>query len=197
VFVDVAEAFDTFWLKGLLYKLTIVDFPFYLVKSILISSLADMLNVFPIRHIYSYSMRSGVDKGGHVSSALFSLCVYNMPTPSHHVELALNADDTTLVARLANRRCSSVGSRLILAWLNTGYGTGGLLSTSQVVPLRSLLRLPQACKGPDKSTFSESQCSGSKPHGILGWPLIRSWPVLHPSWKKGSSKPEGVLKPLL
>jgi hypothetical protein len=34
VFLDVAKAFDTVWVKGLLYKLTILNFPSYLVKSL-------------------------------------------------------------------------------------------------------------------------------------------------------------------
>jgi hypothetical protein len=36
VFLDVDEAFDTVWFDGLLYKLTVLNFPSYLVKSILI-----------------------------------------------------------------------------------------------------------------------------------------------------------------
>jgi hypothetical protein len=34
VFLDVAKAFDTVWVKGLLYKLTVLTFPSYLVKTI-------------------------------------------------------------------------------------------------------------------------------------------------------------------
>jgi hypothetical protein len=34
--------------------------------------------------------------------------------------------------------------------------------------------LRRASKTPDQSSFSESQHSGPKQHGILGWPLIRS-----------------------
>jgi hypothetical protein len=34
VFLDVAKAFDTVRVEGLLYKLTVLDFPFYLVKTI-------------------------------------------------------------------------------------------------------------------------------------------------------------------
>jgi hypothetical protein len=42
-------------------------------------------------------MRAGVAQGGLVSSILFSLCV-DIPAQSHHVELALYADDTTIIA---------------------------------------------------------------------------------------------------
>jgi hypothetical protein len=34
VFLDVAKAFDTVWVKGLFYKLTVLNFPSYLVKTI-------------------------------------------------------------------------------------------------------------------------------------------------------------------
>jgi hypothetical protein len=34
VFLDVAKAFDTIWVKGLHYKLTILYFPLYLVKTL-------------------------------------------------------------------------------------------------------------------------------------------------------------------
>jgi hypothetical protein len=34
VFLDVAKAFDTVWVEGLLYKLTILNFPSYLVKTL-------------------------------------------------------------------------------------------------------------------------------------------------------------------
>jgi hypothetical protein len=33
-FLNVAEAFDTIWFKGLLYKLTVLIFPSFLVKNI-------------------------------------------------------------------------------------------------------------------------------------------------------------------
>jgi hypothetical protein len=43
-------------------------------------------------------MRAGVAQGGLISPLLFSLHVNDLPTPSHHVELALYADDTAVIA---------------------------------------------------------------------------------------------------
>ena len=43
-------------------------------------------------------MRAGVAQGGLISPVLFSLYVNDMPSPSHHVELALYADDTAVIA---------------------------------------------------------------------------------------------------
>ena len=43
-------------------------------------------------------MRAGVAQGGLISPVLFSLYVNDMPPHSHHVELALYADDTAIIA---------------------------------------------------------------------------------------------------
>jgi len=43
-------------------------------------------------------MRAGVAQGGLISPVLFSLCVNDMPPRSHHVEYALYADDTAIIA---------------------------------------------------------------------------------------------------
>jgi hypothetical protein len=43
-------------------------------------------------------MRAGVAQGGLISPVLFSLYVNDMPSASYHVELALYADDTTIMA---------------------------------------------------------------------------------------------------
>jgi len=45
-----------------------------------------------------HGMRAGVAQGGVVSPVLFSLYVNDIPTPSRHVQLALYADDTALMA---------------------------------------------------------------------------------------------------
>ena len=43
-------------------------------------------------------MRAGVAQGGLISPVPFSLHVNDMPPHSHHVELALYADDTAIIA---------------------------------------------------------------------------------------------------
>ena len=93
VFLDVAKAFDTVWIEGLLYKLTVLNFPSYLV---IISSYlrgrtyeAFFLTATSSRR----DMRAGVAQGGLISPVLINLYVNDMPKPSHHVDLALYADD--------------------------------------------------------------------------------------------------------
>jgi hypothetical protein len=99
VFLDVAKAFDTVWVKGLLYKLTVLSFPSYRVKTIS-SYLAccTFQTSFQTATSTSRVMRAGVAQDGIVSPVLFSLYVNDIPTPSRHVELAKYADDTALIA---------------------------------------------------------------------------------------------------
>jgi hypothetical protein len=44
-------------------------------------------------------MRAGVALGVLISPVLISLYVNDMPSTSHHVELALYADDTSTIAK--------------------------------------------------------------------------------------------------
>ena len=99
MFLDVAKAFDTVWIEGLLYKLTILNFPSYLVH--IISSYlqgrtfeASFLTATSSRR----GMRAGVAQVGLNSLVLFSLYVNDMHTQSRHVELALCAEDTAIIA---------------------------------------------------------------------------------------------------
>jgi len=99
VFLDLAKAFDTVWVPGLLYKLTNVNLSSYLVK---VSS--SYLNgrtfeaSFQTATSTSRRVRAGVAQGGIISPVLFSLYVNDMPSPSRHVELALYADGTANIA---------------------------------------------------------------------------------------------------
>ena len=99
VLLDVAKTFDTVWIEGLLYKLTVLNFPSYLVH-IISSYLRGQ--TFEASFLTSTSsrrgMRAGVAQGRLISPVLFSLYVNDMPKPSHHVELAHYADDTTIIA---------------------------------------------------------------------------------------------------
>jgi hypothetical protein len=99
VFLDVAKAFDTVWVKGLLYKLTVLNFPSYLVKTV--SSYIDcriFQTSFQLATSTHRVMRAGLAQGGLVSPVLFSLSVRDIPTPSRHVELTQYADNMALIA---------------------------------------------------------------------------------------------------
>jgi hypothetical protein len=98
VFLNVAKAFDIVWAEGL-YKLTVLNFPSFLVKTI--SSYLQCRTfqaTFQSATSTCRGMRPGVAQGGTVSPVPFSLYVNDMPTPSRRVELALYADNKALVA---------------------------------------------------------------------------------------------------
>ena len=99
VFLDVAKAFDTVWIDGLLYKLTLFNFPSYIVNTIS-SYLRDRTFEASFQTVTSSrrGLQAGVAQGRLISTVLFSLYVNDMPPPSHHAELALYADDTVIIA---------------------------------------------------------------------------------------------------
>jgi hypothetical protein len=98
VFLDVAKAFDTVWIDGILYNLTLLNFPSYIVHTI---SPYFRGRTFEGSFMTSTSsrrcMQAGVTQGGLNSPVLFSLYVNYMPTPAHHVQLALYADDMAVI----------------------------------------------------------------------------------------------------
>jgi retron-type reverse transcriptase len=97
VFLDVAKAFDTVWIDGLLYKLTHLSSPSYIVHTVS-SYLRDRTFEASFQTATSFRrvIRADVAQGGLISPVLFSLYVNDMP--SHHVELALYSDDTAIIA---------------------------------------------------------------------------------------------------
>jgi len=99
VFLDVAKAFDTVWFERLLHKLTLVNFPSYLVYTNS-SYLQDRTIEVSFQTTTSSrrGMRAGVTQGGLIYPVLFTLYVNDMPSSSNHVELALYADDTDITA---------------------------------------------------------------------------------------------------
>ena len=94
-----AKAFDTVWIDGLLYKLTLLNFPSYIVHTISSYLRCRTFEAyFQTATSSRRGMRAGVAQGGLISPGLFSLYVNDMPSPSHHVEVALFADDTAVIA---------------------------------------------------------------------------------------------------
>ena len=96
VFFDVAKAFDTVWIDGLLYKLTLLNFPSYIVDTI---SSYLRGRTFEASFQTATSSRRGMRAGvaGLISPVFFSLYVNDMPSTSHHVELVLYADNTAVI----------------------------------------------------------------------------------------------------
>ena len=87
VFLDMAKAFDTTWIDGLLYKLTLLNFPSYIVRTISSYLRGWMFKAsFQTAMLSCRGMGAGVAQGGLISAFLFSLYINNMPSPWHHIE---------------------------------------------------------------------------------------------------------------
>jgi hypothetical protein len=98
VFLDVAKAFDTASIDGLHYKLTILNVSSYLVHTISSCLRGRTFEAsFLTAKLSLRLMRAAVAQGGLIFPVLFSLYV-DMLTPSHHVDLALCADTTAVIA---------------------------------------------------------------------------------------------------
>jgi hypothetical protein len=98
VFLNVAKAFDTVLIEGLLYKLTLLNFPPYIVHTISSYLRGRTFEAsFQTATSSRRGMRAGVAPGVIISPVLFSLYVNDMPSPSNH-ELADYADDTAITA---------------------------------------------------------------------------------------------------
>jgi hypothetical protein len=99
VFLVVAKAFDTVWIDGFLYKLTLLNFPSYIVHTISSYLRGRTFEAsFQTTTSSRRGMRAGVAQAGFISHDLFRQYVNDMPSPPHHVELTLYADDTAFIA---------------------------------------------------------------------------------------------------
>ena len=92
------NAFDTVRVDGLLYKLEVLNFPSYLLKTT-----STYLNIRTFEASFQTAtstcrMQAGVAQSGIISPVLFSLYVNEMPSPFHHVYLVLYADDMAIIA---------------------------------------------------------------------------------------------------
>ena len=92
-----AKAFDAVWVDGLLYRLTVLNFPSYLVKTISSYLYSRKFEASFQTATFTCRTRDGVAQGGIISPVLFSLYVNDMPSPSRHVGLALYADYTAVI----------------------------------------------------------------------------------------------------
>jgi hypothetical protein len=98
-FFDVANAFDTVLIDGILYKLTLLNFPSYIVHTVSSYFRGRTFEAsLQTATLSRRGMRPGVAQDRLISPVLFSLYVNEMSSPSQHFELALYADDTAIIA---------------------------------------------------------------------------------------------------
>jgi len=80
VFLDVAKAFDTVWIDGLLYKVTLLNFPSNIVHTISSYLRGRTFEVsFQTATSSRRGMRPGVTQSGLISPVLLSLYVNDIP----------------------------------------------------------------------------------------------------------------------
>ena len=147
VFLDVAKAFYTVWIKGLLYNLTTLNFPSYLVHVI-----SSYLRVWTFEASFLTAtssrrgMRAGVVQCGLISPVLFCLYVNDIPTPSRHVDVALYADVTVIKATSPSRRCSAASwhhHSSLQRWLKEWRIVINVSRSSAIIFARSVRRFIQ------------------------------------------------------
>jgi retron-type reverse transcriptase len=82
VILDVAKAFDTVSIDGPLYRLTLLNFPSYIVHTISSYLRGRTFEVsFQTATSSCNGMQAGVAQGGLISCVLFILYVNDMPPP--------------------------------------------------------------------------------------------------------------------
>ena len=103
VFLVVAKAFYTVWINVLLYKLTLLNFPFYIVHTISPYLRGRTFEApFQMAPSSLRGMQAKVAQCGLISPVVFSLYVKDILSLSHHVELVLYGDDTAIIATSRN-----------------------------------------------------------------------------------------------
>jgi hypothetical protein len=109
-------------------------------------------------------MRAGVAQGGLIFPVLFSLYVNDMPIPSNHVELALYADDTAIIA-MSSKPALIVSyleayltdlERLLRKWkiaINVSKSTAMLFTRRRIQNHHSVLLLEQPISRVDTARY--------------------------------------------
>lgn len=148
MFLDTATALDTVWVKSLLSK------------PIILNNLSCLLETIPLCHQSDHSKRPSnqphpdvVAHGGVVSPGLLSFYVNDTITPSLHEEIALQEDNTAVVAAFRSKSVLVSHFDVYFGRLEHWQRDGGLTPTSVRAPLCLLWRLRNARKSPDKSSF--------------------------------------------
>ena len=104
IFLDIQKAFDSVWHRGLLYKLSLLNIPYYLIN-ILRQFLSNRSSQIKIHNFLSdpIFLEQGVPQGSPISPTLYNLyChdIYNSDPNIYNPQLyaLLYADDTALVS---------------------------------------------------------------------------------------------------
>ena len=181
-FLDVAKDFNTVWVNGLLYKLTIFNFFLYLVKTISSYLHGRFEASFQTATPTCYCMCTGMAQGGIISFVLFSLYVH---MPSLLTTSIWLSTQTICLSQPcpASQCCSSNTRRHTSATYRGGWEDGGSPSTSWRALWCSSLRLVGTSQ-PVQS--SGSQSTASIPPVLSAWSSINGWTgqLILSGWKR-------------
>jgi hypothetical protein len=108
--LDLEKAYDTIWIKGLLFKLIQYKYPTYIVKFILsyLTHRAFTVTISGISSLPKYP-EAGLPQGAVLSPILFAICTADFPRIPH-INTALFADDTAVFTQ--SWRIDTVARRL-------------------------------------------------------------------------------------
>lgn len=128
-FLDIKKAFDTVWHKGLLYKLSVVDCPGYLLWMVKVFLENRQIKV-RINGIISSPLtpEQGLPQGSPLSPWLYNIYGYDMvmdglvEEPNRHTYVLQFADDTAILSHGKNLSTTietlQQGTDMITHWLN-------------------------------------------------------------------------------
>ena len=112
VLLDLRKAFDSVWHDGLIHKLTMYNYPIYLIK--LLQSFLSNRSAFVVcqsAFSYLFDVTSGVPQGSLIAPHLFNLFINDVPIPSKG-HLCLYADDTAFFVQYPWKNLKSIKSEL-------------------------------------------------------------------------------------
>lgn len=100
---DIEKAFDSVWHNGLLHKMFVMKYPFYLIKIIqsYLNSRSFYVSVGDTKSI-TFQVAAGVPQGSVLSPTLYNIFTSDLRVPIIGCQVALFADDTAFYASAKN-----------------------------------------------------------------------------------------------
>jgi hypothetical protein len=195
----VAKAFDTVWVKGLISKVTLYNFPSYLVKT-----LSSYLHSRTFQTSFQSAtttcvMLSGVAQCRLLSPVLFSLYVNEIPTRSRHVELAQYAEYTAVVFTSSDPSvlvgCLEAFLGRLELWLRNWRIATNVSKTTAVLFAKAGTRVRQP--RPVQFLGEPIEWVQSAPYLGVNVDSLLSWLAVVDELRKSAAQRLGVLGPLL
>lgn len=146
LFLDVVKAFDRVWIKGLVFKLTQLNVPQYLI--LINSYLTDREFIVQVGKSYSQpkSISAGTPQGSVLRPLLFNIYINDIPQ-NPGTMLSLFADDTAILARSSNIRFIYLALQkhitTLETWLNQWKIKINVTKSAAVFFSRELIKPPK------------------------------------------------------